>query len=98
MMKRVSYNMLLVVIIVFSSMWATYLIIDNMCYEDVPRNMLHIDYGSKFLFAFDGSTSFIEDILFGMVCPVISASMMIDYLWRHEKDEIGRTCKEHRKN
>jgi hypothetical protein len=78
-------------IIVFSSIWATYLIIDWMQYEDVPRSMLNIDYGSKFIFSLDGATSFIEEVTFGMVCPVISVSMMIDYLWRLERNGERKT-------
>jgi len=86
-MKKVGNNTYFIAIILFSSIWASYLIIDKMQYEDVPRSILDIDYGSKFLFAFDGATSFIEDITFGMVCPVISVSMMIDHLWRIEKND-----------
>lgn len=98
MRQRISNSAFLFAIIIFSSIWATYLIMDKMQYEDVPRSMLEIDYESKFVFSLDGATSFIEEITCGMVCPVISVSMMIDYLWRIEKNDKRNRRKENNRD
>lgn len=97
---KIRNEYLLLIIIIFSSIWASYLIIDKVNHKDVPRLITERDYGSKFVFAFEGETSFIEEITFGMVSPAISCFMMIDYVRSIEKNEPKRkrTLKEDSKH
>lgn len=84
---KISNNMFLLIIIVFSSSWAIYLMMDEMSYHDAPRLLTDMDYRMYIMSPTDGATSFLEEILFGMICPFVSVFMCIDYVWRFEKNE-----------
>lgn len=84
---KISNNMFMLVLMVFSSVWAIYLIMDEMSYQDIPRLMTDVDYRMYIISPTDGATSFLEEIVFGMICPFISVFMCIDYVRRIEKNE-----------
>lgn len=83
--------MFLSIIVLFSFLWSAYLIIDDMNHNYIPHRIPeNQDYTKKFLFSFDGDTSFIEEIVFGMVCQTISFSLMLDFVWSVKKHGFER--------
>lgn len=84
---KISNNMFMLVLMVFSSVWAIYLIMDEMSFRDIPKIITNNDYRMYIISPTDGATSFLEEIVFGMICPFISVFMCIDYVWRFEKNE-----------
>jgi len=81
------HKYMLLVLIIFSIVWSTYLIKDytSLC-KDQSKTTMNADYDMFTMVPGDGKITFLEDIVYGIVGPCVSFLLFVDIMKRWPKD------------